>query len=99
MKQIDKITAIFAGHDRIALQFYSIAQEMGIAVPGDVSLVGYDDLNFTTVHLTTMHQPIYEMGQESMKLIMSRIQGKERDAQQIELKSYLVERDSVRQIL
>ena len=98
LMQKDKMTAIFAGHDRIALQFYSAAQEMGVAIPGDISLVGYDDLNFTTVHLTTMHQSIYEMGQESMKLIMSRIQGKEREVQQIELKSYLVERDSVRQI-
>ncbi|UCE07186.1 MAG: GntR family transcriptional regulator [bacterium] len=98
LTQTDKITAIFAGHDRIALQFYSAAKEMGLSIPEDISVVGYDDLDFTTIKLTTMHQPIYEMGQESMKLIMSRIQGKEREAQQIELKSYLVERNSVRQI-
>lgn len=96
LKQKDKMTAIFAGHDRIALQFYSAAQEMGITIPGEISLVGYDDLNFTTVHLTTMHQPIYEMGQESMKLMMSRIQGKEREPQQVVLKSYLVARASVK---
>jgi DNA-binding LacI/PurR family transcriptional regulator len=96
LKQADKITAIFAGHDRIALQFYSAAKEMGIAIPDDISLVGYDDLNFTTIKLTTMHQPIYEMGQESMKLMMSRIQGSDREVKQIELKSYLVERGSVR---
>jgi len=98
LKQKEKITAIFAGHDRIALVFYSVAKEMGLSIPDDISIVGYDDLNFTTINLTTMHQPIYEMGQESMKLIMSRIQGKEREVQQIELKSYLVERNSVRQI-
>ena len=98
LKQKEKITAIFAGHDRIALVFYSVAKEMGFSIPDDISIVGYDDLNFTTINLTTMHQPIYEMGQESMKLIMSRIQGKEREVQQIELKSYLVERNSVRQI-
>ncbi|HEX9970501.1 MAG TPA: GntR family transcriptional regulator [bacterium] len=98
LKQKEKITAIFAGHDRIALVFYSVAKEMGLSIPDDISIVGYDDLNFTTISLTTMHQPIYEMGQESMKLIMSRIQGKEREVQQIELKSYLVERNSVRQI-
>ncbi len=98
LKQREKITAIFAGHDRIALLFYSVAKERGLSIPEDISIVGYDDLNFTTISLTTMHQPIYEMGQESMKLIMSRIHGKERDVQQIELISYLVERRSVQQI-
>lgn len=92
------ITTIFAGHDRIALLFYSVAKEMGISIPEQISIVGYDDLDFTTVPLTTMHQPIYEMGQESMKLIMSRIQGKDIEPQKIVLKSYLVERSSVRQL-
>lgn len=90
-----KISAVFAGHDRIALQFYAAAREMGISIPDDVSLVGYDDLPFTTISLTTMHQPIYEMGQESMKLIMSRIREEIKDPQKIVLKSYLVERSSV----
>ncbi len=89
------ITAVFAGHDRIALLFYSVAQEMGITIPNDISIVGYDDLDFTTIALTTMHQPIYEMGQESMKLIMSHIKRENVDPQHVILKSYLVERTSV----
>lgn len=89
------ITAVFAGHDRIALLFYSAAQKMGIKIPEDLSIVGYDDLNFTTISLTTMHQPIYEMGQESLKLIMSHINTKTTNYQQLVLKSYLVERKSV----
>ena len=75
--------------------FYSLAQEMGISIPDDISIVGYDDLKFTTVSLTTMHQPIYEMGQESMRLIMSRISGDIKKPKKIELKSHLVERCSV----
>jgi LacI family transcriptional regulator len=94
----NNITAVFAGHDRIALQFYAAANELNIKIPDDISLVGYDDLNFTTISLTTMHQPIYEMGIESMKLILSRIRGNQTEPQKIELKSYLVERSSVRQI-
>ena len=99
LNQREKITAVFAGHDRIALLFYSAAKELGLAIPEDISIVGYDDLNFTTIKLTTMHQPIYEMGQESMRLIMSRIHENDRKAQHIELNSHLVERDSVREIL
>ena len=75
-----------------------MAQEMGVAIPRDVSLVGYDDLPFTRTHpasLTTVHQPIYEMGQESMRRIMCRIRGEKGKSREIVLKSYLVERSSV----
>ena len=98
LKQKKKMTAIFAGHDRIALLIYSVCSEMGISIPDDISIVGYDDLNFTTIELTTMHQPIYEMGQESMKLIMSRIKNQNRGSKKIVLKSYMVERASVRSL-
>lgn len=95
----EEFTAVFAGHDRIAYLFYSVAHEMGLSVPADFSMVGYDDLAYTNSHaatLTTMHQPIYEMGEESMKLIMSRIRGDSAAPQKIVLKSSLVERASVR---
>ncbi|MBW1996231.1 MAG: substrate-binding domain-containing protein, partial [Deltaproteobacteria bacterium] len=78
-----------------------IARKKGISIPDDLSLVGYDDLPFTNSHpvsLTTMHQPIYEMGRESMKLIMASIHGKVTNTQHIELESYLVERSSVKEL-
>jgi LacI family transcriptional regulator len=96
LNQRDKITAIFAGHDRIALLFYSTAQKLGVSIPDDVSVVGYDDLHFTTVSLTTMHQPIYEMGQESMKLLLKRLSGDTKKYREIVLESHLVERSSVK---
>jgi DNA-binding LacI/PurR family transcriptional regulator len=99
--QDSKATAVFAGHDRIAYLFYSVAQEMAVSIPHDVSLAGYDDLPFTHSHpvsLTTMHQPIYEMGRESMKQIIARIRGESGEASKIILKSYLVERASVLQL-
>ncbi len=99
LKNKKKMTAVFAGHDRIALLFYSLAQEMGISIPDDLSIVGYDDLDFTIVSLTTMHQPIYEMGQESLKLIMSRIYEEKRKPQKLVLKSFLVERNSVKHLI
>ncbi len=96
LQKRDRYSAIFAGHDRIALLFYSVAKEMGIDIPGDISLVGYDDLPFTTISLTTMHQPIYELGQASLKLILSRIRGDKGKPQKIVMKSYLVKRSSVK---
>ncbi len=75
--------------------FYSAARQLGISIADDISLVGYDDLPFTTISLTTMHQPIYEMGQESLKLILSRIRGEITEPRHVVLKSHLVERSSV----
>jgi len=98
LSQKDKFTSIFAGHDRIAYLIYTVAQEMGIKIPDDISVVGYDDLPFTNSHpgaLTTMRQPVYEMGQMCMKLIMTRIKGETNKTQQIVLKSILIERSSV----
>ena len=99
LSQKKDISAIFAGHDRIAFLIYSIAVEMGISIPDEISIVGYDDLPFTNSHplsLTTMHQPIYEMGREGMRLIMARIRGEINEPQHIVLKSFFVERSSVK---
>jgi LacI family transcriptional regulator len=98
LKQKNKIDAIFAGHDRIAYVIYSVAEEMGVVIPEDISLVGYDDLRPTcshTISLTTVHQPIYEIGQESMKLIMERIRSSQQRPVKVVLKSSFIARESV----
>lgn len=102
LKQHKKMSAIFAGHDRIAFIIAAMAHKMRIDIPGEISLAGYDDLPFTNSHpvgLTTMHQPIYEIGQQSMNLILSRIRGKKSAPKKIVLQSYLVERSSVATIV
>jgi len=96
----NNIRSIFAGHDRIAYAIYTVARKMGLKIPAYLSLVGYDDLHpsySNLLSLTTMHQPIYEMGQESLKILVSKIEGAS-TLEQIELKSYLVERNSVKNI-
>ena len=101
LKRKKKFTAIFAGHDRIAYLVNSLAIEKGVNIPEDISIVGYDDLNPKCPHLaslTTMHQPIYEMGRESMKLINGRIKGEFKKPQSIVLDSHLIERTSVKKI-
>ena len=98
LKNKRKFTAVYAGHDRIALLFYAAAKNLGLRVPEDFSLVGYDNMHLTTVSLTTMHQPIYEMGQESLRLIISRINNEKSNIKNIILNSNLIERSSVRTI-
>ena len=67
-------------------------------MPQDFSIVGYDNMPLTTVSLTTMHQPIYEMGQKSIKLIITRMKNKNANIKNIILNSNLVERSSVKDI-
>ena len=98
LKNKRKFTAVYAGHDRIALLFYAAAKNLGMRVPEDFSLVGYDNMPLTTVSLTTMHQPIYEMGQESLRLIISRMNNEKSNIKNIILNSNLIERSSVRTI-
>ena len=101
LKPEKEITAIFAGHDRIAYVVYSVAEEMNISIPENISLVGYDDLRPAcshTISLTTMHQPIYEMGQESMRLMIKRMTNPKIDPQKVVLNSNFVARESVRDI-
>ncbi|MBE76843.1 MAG: hypothetical protein CMG41_03790 [Candidatus Marinimicrobia bacterium] len=98
LKNKKKFTAVYAGHDRIALLFYSAATNMGLSVPEDFSLVGYDNMPLTTISLTTMHQPIYEMGQESVRLIIARINNEKSNIKNIILNSTLIKRSSVRKI-
>jgi LacI family transcriptional regulator len=93
-----KFTAIFAGHDRIAFTISTVAKSMGIKIPQDLSIVGYDDLPFTATHplsLTTMRQQIYEIGQKCMQLILTRINKKHPSTSKVVLKSSLIERGSV----
>ena len=101
LTQKNKFTAIFAGNDRVAYRIYSIANSMGIHIPDDISITGYDDLVYKRSHpmeLTTMHQPIHEMGHESMKILLNRIQNNKTEVQQRVLKSKFVERSSVKDI-
>lgn len=98
LKNRKNFTAVYAGHDRIALLFYAAAKNLGLSVPQDFSIVGYDNMPLTTVSLTTMHQPIYEMGQESIKLIITKMKNKNANIKNIILNSNLVERSSVKDI-
>lgn len=72
-------TAIFAGNDLIALGVIRAAEEAGIAVPDDLSVVGFDDIQMSAVvrpGLTTVRQPAREMGRLAMAMLLERISGK-----------------------
>jgi DNA-binding LacI/PurR family transcriptional regulator len=71
-------TAVFAASDTMAYSALQAINEAGLSVPGDIAVVGFDDLEFsalTNPPLTTVHQPRYEMGQRSLEILIANLQG------------------------
>lgn len=73
-----RFTAIFASNDLLALGVMDVARERGIAIPGDVSLVGHNDMPFVDIvqpPLTTIHIPVAEMGRQAAQVLLENIKG------------------------
>ena len=67
-------TAIFAANDVTALGVLEAADELGLSIPEDLSLVGYDDISYASlprIQLTTVAQPTFEMGRLATEWLLS----------------------------
>lgn len=86
-------TAIFAGNDDMAAGVLAVAHERDIDIPGDISIVGFDDSDLARAvwpQLTTVHQPIRELAYQAADLLVDR----KDDPVQIYIGHQLVERAS-----
>jgi len=75
----DGLTAIFASNDDMAAAAVSVAHRRGLAVPGDISVVGYDDTSLATSvwpELTTIRQPISAMAEAAVELLLAEIRNR-----------------------
>ena len=71
--------ALFAANDQMAVGAYAVLRGAGLAIPGDVAVVGFDDSYFSAnadPALTTVRQPLVEMGAEMARLLVSLIAGR-----------------------
>jgi LacI family transcriptional regulator len=93
----DRPTAIFSCSDLMAIGVYDAARERGLRIPEDLSVVGFDDLpeaGWTTPPLTTVRQPIAELGAAAVRMLLrSGVDGAVRGPRE-ELSTSLVERGS-----
>ena len=80
-------TALFAGNDQMALGFIHACWDSGLNVPGDISVVGFDDIP-EAAHfyppLTTVRQNFTEIGRRAVSILLSQLQGDPVDHAQIE---------------
>ncbi|TCO32867.1 LacI family transcriptional regulator [Kribbella steppae] len=96
----DRPTALFCFNDRMAMGAYHAAAELGLRIPEDLSLVGFDNQELIAEGLrpvlTTVALPHYEMGAWAVETLIARIEGQELNGpHQVELSCPLVYRNSV----
>jgi len=90
-------TAVFVCNDMMAIGALHAAHAEGVRVPEDLSIVGFDDTfqaTIVTPHLTTVRQPLAELGRMGVSLLTRLLVGQRLDARRIELSTTLVVRDS-----
>ncbi|MBT8227259.1 MAG: LacI family DNA-binding transcriptional regulator [Dactylosporangium sp.] len=93
----DPPTAIFASSDQMACGVYEAVRRKGLRIPEDISVVGFDDLpeaRWASPPLTTVRQPLAEMGLLAAKTILRLARGDELETPKLELATELVVRDS-----
>jgi LacI family transcriptional regulator len=75
-------TAIFCFNDIAAIGAIRALKDAGLTVPGDVSVVGFDDIQsaaYSTPSLTTVRQPLMEMGKRGAQMLLDRIANREKE--------------------
>jgi LacI family transcriptional regulator len=101
LNEKEKFTALFAACDDLAAGAISTANERGLSIPKDLSIIGYDNTRISEMcypPLTTIAQPFYEMGQKSVELLF-KIISTGKNTESLVMNFELIERKSVRNIL
>ena len=90
-------TAIFAASDELARGAIEAARSLGLSVPDDLSIVGFDDTEIARIAsppLTTVRQPLQEMGAVALRTALRLVAGEKIDSNHVELATELVVRAS-----
>ena len=93
----ERPTAIFTSSDMAAFGALRAARDAGLVVPDDLSVVGFDDIpeaSFVTPALTTVHQPLREMGRAAVRRLISMLVDPQQPPTRLVLETDLVVRES-----
>jgi LacI family transcriptional regulator len=92
-------TAIFASNDLMAIGVFRAAQELGLRIPEDLSVIGFDNISEAqSIGLTTIDQSLSEIGYQSILMLIKLINKEELDSQVHEVPTKLIVRGSCREL-
>lgn len=100
LKEKGKFTAIFAVCDTVAVAALSVAYENKIKIPEDISIIGYDnskEAEMSIPPLTTLGQPLYEMGKKAFNMLLKKINTKN-EVESIIMPYKIIERATVKKV-
>jgi LacI family transcriptional regulator len=95
LSQVNRPTAIFAANDLSAIAVLGVAAELGVSVPDELSVIGFDDIPEASRHvppLTTVRQPMQRLGEVATKLLIALMNGDTPDQTHVRLPTRLVPR-------
>jgi DNA-binding LacI/PurR family transcriptional regulator len=101
LARMPDVTAVFAANDSMALGVLRALHDYGRDVPGDVSLIGFDDLPevaYLTPRLTTVRQDFAEVGRRGLALLVEQIESGVKGARRVVVGTTLIVRDSTREL-
>lgn len=90
-------TAVLVANDQIAIAFYRAAASIGLSVPQDLAIVGFDNLDISEhldPPLTTVAQPFLKIGQTTAEVLSRRIEGDTQYLRQIRIAREIIVRAS-----
>jgi LacI family transcriptional regulator len=93
----DRPTAVFCSDDYMALGVIERIKSVGLSVPEDISVIGFDDIEiaeFTKPSLTTIKQPMYEIGRAAFEVLSAIMAKKQSSPARIMLETELIKRES-----
>ena len=91
----DRPTAVFAANDLSAIAIIQVAAELGLEVPGDLSVIGFDDIpEASQMHpaLTTIRQPMKKLGATAASMLVTLLNGESLSQNHVRLPTGLVRR-------
>jgi DNA-binding LacI/PurR family transcriptional regulator len=97
LRAADRPTALISGSDEQAYGVYQAARDLGLRVPEDVSVVGFDDVElcqWVSPPLTTVRQPLADMAREATRIVVDLSRGGVRPTSRLELATTVVVRQS-----
>jgi len=89
-----RLTAVFCANDLVALGLLQMCVRLGVAVPADCAIVGYDDIDFAAVPLTSVRQPRHLLGRTAAELLLDEANNPAHEHQAVQFTPELVARAS-----